>query len=128
MRKSLLYACPFLVALTLLATAPAAAQNHKAVFTWLLSPDDTTANCTTGANCIQNLYRAAASCTVASTFAGIATGIAPTVTTYTDTTITPGVWCYGLTFAMNGNESVKATVTVSLQPSPPTQFTASSVT
>lgn len=97
-----------------------AGGGHSTVMTWVLSTDDTTTACVTGANCLQNAYRASGSCSATSSFTLLtATALGATATTFTDSTVTPGVWCYGVTFEINGLESAKDTVTVTLQPAPP---------
>lgn len=109
-----------LLALILFATA-AWPATHTATLTWTLSTDDTTTECVTGANCLQNVYRASGTCSASSSFTLLTTtALSPTATTFTDSTITPGTWCYGVTFSINGLESTKDTASVTLQPSPPT--------
>lgn len=98
---------------------------HSTALSWILSTDDTTSACTTSANCLQNVYRANGSCSVSSSFTLLTTAaLSATAITYTDTTVTPGVWCYGVTFDINGLESTKDTVTVSLQPAAPSGLAA----
>jgi hypothetical protein len=94
---------------------------HSTALTWVLSTDDTTTACTTTANCLQNVYRGSGSCSVSTSFSLLTTtSLNATVTAFTDTTVTPGVWCYGVTFGINGLESTKDTVSVTLQPASPT--------
>lgn len=113
---SVLTATPRLVAVPMAQ----AGGGHSTVMTWVLSTDDTTTACVTGANCLQNAYRASGSCSATSSFTLLtATALGATATTFTDSTVTPGVWCYGVTFEINGLESAKDTVTVTLQPAPP---------
>lgn len=108
-----------------LSSAALPQGSHSAVLNWTLSVDDVTASCTAGANCLQNVYRASGVCSSTSSFTLLTgTALGPTVTTYTDSTITPGQWCYGVTFEINGLESAKDTTTVSLQPSAPTGIAA----
>ena|SRR5215472_4266326 len=97
------------------------AQTHKATLTWTLSPDDTPMNCSTAGICSQTVYRASGSCGIASNFIVLAT-LDQLAITYVDTTIIPGTWCYGVSFSEGGLESVKATVTVSLPPTSPTNL------
>lgn len=93
---------------------------HSTALSWALSTDDTTTACVTGANCLQNVYRASGACSASSAFTLLtSTGLSATSTAFTDSTITPGAWCYGVTFGINGLESAKDTVTVSLQPASP---------
>jgi len=94
---------------------------HSAALTWVLSTDDTTTACTTTANCLQNVYRGSGSCSVSTSFSLLTTtALSATAAAFTDSTITPGVWCYGVTFGINGLESSKDTVSVTLQPASPT--------
>lgn len=51
-----------------------------------------------------NVYRATGLCSGTPTFNKIASAV--TVKTYTDTTITPGNWCYQVTAVFQGSESV----------------------
>ena len=96
-----------------------AAGSHSSVLTWPLSPDDTTANCTAPATCSQNIYRANTGCAVANPPLTLLTSVASTATTYTDSTITPGTWCYSVTFVLSGAESVKNTTQTVVLPAPP---------
>lgn len=113
--RRLMFAC---LAMILFCAVPARAQ-HTAVLTWTLSTDDTTANCTTAANCTQNVYRAPGACTQTNPVFTQLTSVAPTITTANDATITPGVWCYAVTFSMNGIESARSVAQVSLPPASP---------
>lgn len=100
---------------------------HSTALTWILSADDTTTACTTSANCLQNAYRAAGACSTSSSFTLLTTTpLVATATAFTDSTVTPGVWCYGVTFGINGLESAKDTVSVTLQPAPPSGAAATS--
>lgn len=93
---------------------------HSAALSWTLSTDDSAAACVTGANCLQNVYRANGACSASSAFTLLtSTALSATATAFTDATLTPGAWCYGVTFGINGLESAKDTVTVSLQPASP---------
>lgn len=109
-----------LLALLLLSVSPAFAQ-HSAALTWTLSTDDTTAACSAaGASCSQNVYAAKGACTqTGGPIFSLLSSQSATATVYTDTTITPGTWCYAVTFVLNGSESVKDTAQVSLQPASP---------
>lgn len=105
----------------LTATPQTGGGGHSAALTWVESVDDTPTACTTGANCLQNAYRAPGACSTSSSFTLLTlTALSATATTFTDSTLTPGVWCYGVTFGINGLESAKDTVTVTLQPASPT--------
>lgn len=120
-----LYALAMIALLTVLLRPAQAQGAHSAVLTWTLSTDDVTTSCTAGANCLQNVYRAPGACSPTSSFTLLTpTALGATVTTFTDSTITPGSWCYGVTFEINGLESAKDTATVTLQPSAPTGITA----
>ena len=106
----------------------ASAQAHKATATWTLSTDDTTTVCSaTGNTCSQNSYRASGACSSSSVFTLLG-ALSATATTFTDTTIVPGTWCYAVTFVLNGKESLvflstdSNFATVSLQPAPQTGF------
>ena len=102
----------------------AQAASHSAVLTWVVSTDDTTTACSaTGATCAQNVYRAPSGCAVTNPAFVTLTSLAATATTYTDSSITPGTWCYSVTFALNGTESVKNTAQVILPPAAPTSLT-----
>jgi hypothetical protein len=117
--KSLICLALFCFAVSFLS-APAQAQSHSAALTWTLSTDDTTANCNaTGATCSQNVYRAPGACTQSAPVFTLLGSPAATVAAFTDSTITPGTWCYAVTFVLNGTESVKDTAQVSLQPASP---------
>lgn len=106
--------------LSRLSAVPQGGGGHSAALTWVLSTDDTTAACTSTANCGQNVYRASGTCSVSSSFSLLTpSALSSTATAFTDSTITPGVWCYGVTFEINGLESAKDTVSVTLQPAPP---------
>ena len=117
-----------LAVLLLLGMAGIAFANHSATLTWTLSVDDdaalaTPVNCVASANCLQNVYRAQGACSATSNFTLLTnTALSPTATTFTDASLTPGVWCYGVTFSSNGLESAKDTTTVSLSPSPVTSL------
>lgn len=99
----------------------ARAQSHSAALTWTLSTDDTTTECSVvGAACSQNVYRASGSCTQTSPTFVLLSNQSASAVAYTDATITPGTWCYAVTFSIQGTESVKATAQVSLQAAPVT--------
>lgn len=105
--------------------APQTGAGHSTALSWTLSADDTTTACTATAGCLQNAYRASGACSATSSFSLLtSTALSATATTFTDTTVTPGVWCYGVTFEINGLESAKDTVSVTLQPASPTGASA----
>lgn len=94
---------------------------HSGTLTWTLSIDDTTTECSVaGANCSQNVYRASGTCTQTSPVFTLLSNQSAAAVSYTDSTITPGTWCYAVTFDIQATESVKATAQVSLQAAPPT--------
>jgi hypothetical protein len=84
------------LSLLLFSGACAFAQStHSATLTWVdkLNPTGTT----------YNVYRAPGLCSGTPTFSKITTAV--TVTTYQDTTVTPGGYCYEVTAVFNGVES-----------------------
>lgn len=97
---------------------------HSVAFTWTLSADDTSANCTAAAGCSQTFYRGNGSCSATTVFTPISTAISSTLVNFTDSAPIIGNSCYGLTFTINGAESGKDTVSVFLPPSPPTGLAA----
>lgn len=120
----------FAVLAVLLAGSYAFAA-HTVTLSWTLSADDdagaaTPVNCVSGANCMENVYKAVGACSPTSNFILVTTtALSPTATTFSGP-LTPGVFCYAVTFTINGLESPKDTVTVSLSPSPVTSLTESS--
>lgn len=102
--KSLILALLF-CCIASFAAQPAAAQTHSATATWNLSTDDTTAACAAPSTCSQNGYKAPGVCSTTSVFTQF-TSLSATATTFTDATITPGKWCYAVTFVLNGSESI----------------------
>jgi hypothetical protein len=119
MKNRMLGSLILLLCIASFAAVPARGQSHNAALSWTLSTDDTSAACSaTGATCSQTVYRAPGACSASSVFVSLGSPAA-TATTFTDTTITPGQWCYAVAFVENGNQSVKDTVTVTLQPAPP---------
>lgn len=83
------------------------AQSHSAALTWTLSSDDTTTACAvSGANCSQAAYRAPGACSSTSVFTALSASLAATATTYTDSTLVPGNYCYAVTFTIGGLTSV----------------------
>jgi hypothetical protein len=119
MLKRILTTAVFCLALAVCANA----QGHHASFSWTLSTDDTTTTCAAPNTCSQTIYRIAGACGTAPTFTTPLSSLSATATTYTDSTIVPGIWCYGLSFTQNGLESAKDFVTVSLPPASQTGFT-----
>lgn len=109
-----------LIALLALLMFASVAKAHTVSLAWTISVDDTTNNCVAAGSCHQTVYRAPGACGTATAFVSLGT-LTATQATYTDSTVTPGSWCYALTFTMNGVESARDTVSVSLQqPTAPT--------
>lgn len=94
---SKLYHVLILVVLAALFCTSASAQPgpHSVILRWTdtLNPTGTT----------YSVYRATGLCSGTPTFSKIATGV--TVLTFTDSTVTPGNYCYQVTATVNGNES-----------------------
>ncbi len=119
-----------LICLALLFLAGSArAQSHSAALTWTLSADDTTTACAvSGANCSQAAYRASGACSSTSVFAALNTTLSATATTFTDTTLVPGQYCYAVTFTIGGVTSLVWAsgdtnfASVTLQPAVPTSL------
>ncbi len=106
-----------------------AQTSHSAALTWALSTDDTTTACAvTGANCSQAAYRAPGACSSTSVFTALNSALSATATTYTDSTLVPGQYCYAVTFTIGGLTSIiyqsgdTNFVAVSLPPSVPTSL------
>jgi len=115
--------------LLLAAASPVVAQTHSVALTWTASTDAAANPSITYA-----VYRLNGACpAVAPTsvsgsgFTQInATGI--TTTTYTDSTVTPGTYCYFATAFINSTQSVPSNDAQGIiQPKPPTSFGVSSV-
>jgi hypothetical protein len=84
-----------------------AQTGHSAALTWTLSTDDTTTACAvTGANCSQAVYRGPGACSATSTLTALNSSLSATATSYTDTTITPGQYCYAVSFTIGSETSV----------------------
>jgi hypothetical protein len=98
-----------LVLAVLLISSVAAAQavTHSAKLTWVdsLNPSGTT----------YSIYRAPGLCSGSPVFAKIATGVA--VLTYTDTSVTPGNYCYQVTAVAGGVESAPSSSVLAPIPS-----------
>ncbi len=116
-----------LAVLCLLYTGASRAQGHQAILTWTLSVDDNPTNCpTTGSTCDQAMYSMKNICpavqpTTTAGFNLVSATIAPTATTFTDTSIPPGAVCYVATFTLNGQESGPSnTAGGIIKPKPPT--------
>lgn len=92
----------------------AQAATHSVTLTWAdtSNPTGTT----------YNVYRAVGLCSGTPTFSKIASAVA--VKTYTDTTVTPGNYCFQVTANFNGAESVPSN---SVNPNVPA-FAPSSLT
>jgi len=125
----------FLISLCLLfipIQASSQTSTHSAILTWTLSADDTAANCPAGAPCTQNVYRASGNCSPTTSFQPLsigrlgtwstATPPAPPPATFTDTTITPGAWCYAVSFVFNGAESPKVSAQTLITPAAPSSL------
>jgi hypothetical protein len=90
-----------LMALLLVLAAPARAQ-HSASLTWTASPDAAT-NPKLG----YNVYRLAGACPASGTAGFTKLNTTPlTTTTFSDTSVTLGTFCYYVTATLNGAESV----------------------
>jgi len=78
------------------------AQAHSVNLSWTASPD---------AGVSYNIYRLAGACPATGTtgFSKI-TGTPVAATTYTDSIVTPGTYCYYATSVFNGAESVPSNV------------------
>jgi len=121
MRKFVLalFACLFF--------APLLFAQHSVSLGWVISTDDTTANCTTAGTCSQTVYRAQGACAATSSFISLGS-LASSQTTYIDTSVPGGMWCYAVTFTLNGVESPKVTTSVSLLPASPTGLAVTKTT
>jgi len=94
--------------LPLVAPRAASAQTtHKAVLTWVdaLNPTGTT----------YTIYRATGLCSGSPIFSKLATGVVGL--TYTDSTVTPGNYCYSVSATAGGVESAQATPVLAPVPS-----------
>src|SRR6516162_8828465 len=100
-----------------------AAFPHTVNLSWTISADDIAANCTVAGSCQQTIYRAPGACSATSSFISLGV-IAATQATYVDTAVPGGIWCYAVSFTLDGTESVKDSATVSLQPQAPTSLKA----
>ena len=87
-----------ILAMFFLTNSLAFAAGHSATLSWA-APSDATSGTT------YNLYRLAGSCPAAPTtgFTLLSAGI--TATTYTDSTVTVGSWCYYVTQVQNSTNS-----------------------
>jgi len=79
--------------------ARAQTATHSVTLTWLDGKNPT--------GVTYSVYRAVGLCSGTPTFAKLATGLA--VLTYSDTTVTPGPYCYAVSATVNGVESVLST-------------------
>lgn len=104
------FAAVFLLALLAVAQTP---TTRSAVLTWAdaINPSATTT---------YNVYRASGACPVTSLPApALKTGIAAIPNgggTYTDSTVTLGLWCYGVTAVIAGQESAQTMAAGGLLP------------
>jgi hypothetical protein len=105
----------FAVVLALLLASPLFAQTtHKVTLTWVdtLNPTGTT----------YTIMRATGLCTGTPSFATLASGVA--VLSYTDTTVTPGNYCYEVEASSGGVLSAPSNTALAPVPSfAPTQLT-----
>lgn len=115
-----------LISLAILICAlPAFGQtSHSGKITWTLSVDDTAANCpvATPAPCSYSILRAPVACASATSSNFVVIGTAANQTTsFTDTTLGMGNWCYAMVFTVNGTPSVDSnTAGGTVKPLPPT--------
>ena len=93
MKRFLLAACLVLAAACL---SSAQTTTHNVTLTWT-----DTLNPATGTT--YSVYRATGLCSGTPTFSKIATAL--TAKTYSDTTVTPGPYCFAVTASFNGVES-----------------------
>ncbi|MBA0089151.1 MAG: hypothetical protein HRJ53_29525 [Acidobacteria bacterium Pan2503] len=103
-----------LLVLMLLFATFAEAQNTVKL-SWTLSTNDVSAACAAAGACQQTIYRGAGACSTTTTFSALAT-LSASQTTYSDTAVPNGTYCYAVTFTLLAEESAKDTATVSLQP------------
>ena len=103
------------------------AFSHTVSLAWTVSVDDTATNCVATAACHQTVYRAPGACSSTSSFVSLGT-IAASQGTYTDANVGTGVWCYAVSFSLDGEESVRDSLTVSLQPASPSALKMTSHT
>lgn len=124
MKRILAVAALLIAALSL--TPSTRAQGHQVSLTWVLSTDDTATNCpTTGNSCTQAAYRMSGSCpatqpTATTGFTLLSGTISPTVTSFTDSTLAPGVYCYIVTFTLGVESAPSNTAGATVRPKPPT--------
>jgi hypothetical protein len=95
------------------------ASAHSVSLAWTVSLDDVAASCTVAGSCQQTVYRAPGACSATSSFISLGV-LTASQATYTDATVPGGTWCYAVSFTLNGVESAKDTITVSLLPAAPT--------
>jgi len=99
-----------------------AAQNstpaHSVALTWTASTDSTTA-----APGSYTVYRFAGACSATASFTAL---VSTSTTAYTDSSVTPGTWCYQVTFTLNGASSVPSNqASAVILPAPPTALSNS---
>ena len=95
--------------------AAAGAQSHSVSLTWTASTDSGVS---------YNVYRLSGACPTSGTagFSKITTATI-TATAYTDTTATPGDYCYYATSVLNGAESIPSNMASAvILPAPPTSL------
>jgi hypothetical protein len=112
-----------LAGLLLLLFLAVPASAHTVNLAWTVSTDDTTLNCAASGACHQTVYRAPGACSATSSFISLGV-IAAMQGTFADTNVPGGIWCYAVTFTLDGTESAKDVATVSLQPQAPTSLKA----
>jgi endoglucanase len=107
MRKRLVSLAAFLLLCALTAEA-----QHSVVLAWTASTD-------TGST--YDIYRLSGACPTGTPSGFTLLNTAPiTGTTYTDSTVTPGTYCYYATAVLGGQQSVPSnTVSVVILPAPP---------
>jgi hypothetical protein len=96
------------------AALKATATSRAVLLTWTASTD---------AGAAYNIYRLTGLCPTSGTTGFTNIGTAITATTYTDTTVGVGPYCYYATATLNGEESTPSNlVSANVLPAPPTSF------
>ncbi len=108
-----------LIVATFLILAPAAmAAPHSVTLSWTASTD-------AGVN--YNVYRISGTCPATATGFTQLNASAVTTTTYTDSGMVPGKWCYYVTSTLGGAESLPSNMASAvILPSAPTAVTITS--
>lgn len=108
----------FVLALVLVLALAAQSFAHTASISWSNSPD--TSN--------TNVYRLAGTCPATTTGFVKITATPVTTANYTDSTVSPGVYCYYVTATLNGSESVPSNTAQATVPvAPPSGLSITSV-